>query len=227
MTNTHPISWLGSLRRLPTGAFALALALLLQGASVMAQDKPSREREALRRVQQALRTAQEETATLQRDKAQLAAEKDAIANDKGRLDQALRQSASQAQAATAQVRSTQARATQLEAELSAARQEIEALKTQLAGLSRQSQEQQQTVVSIRDLLQRNVQARQVLEARNAQLYKVGAAVIEMYRSARPADTLARQEPFFGIGAVTLDNVAEIWMDRLEQARYQDADKLPP
>lgn len=221
MTIKHPT------RRSATWCRLLALALVLQGSAAMAQDKPSREREALRRVQQALRSAQEEAATLQRDKAQLAAEKEAIASDKGRLDQALRQSAAKASAVAAQAQSAQARVTQLEAELSAARQELDALKSQVATLTKQSQEQQQTVVAVRGLLQRNVQARQVLEARNAALYKVGAAAIEMYRSSRPKETLARQEPFFGMGTVTIENVAEVWLDRLEQARYQDADKLQP
>lgn len=211
----------------PTCHLLLVLVLALHGSAAMAQDKPSREREALRRVQQALRSAQEETAALQRDKVQLAAEKEAISGDKNRLDQALRLSASKASAAAAQVSSAHARATQAEASLAAARQELGAQQEQIAGLTRQLQEQQQTLIAVRELLQRQVQARQVLEARNAQLYNIGAAAIEMYRSARPAETLARQEPLVGIGAVRIDNVAEVWLDRLEQARYQDADKLHP
>ena len=65
----------------------------------------------------------------------------------------------------------------------------------------------------------------ILEARNQQLYDVGSAVVEMYRSRNRGETLARQEPFFNLGVVTLENISDKWMDRLESARYLDQDKL--
>lgn len=206
---------------------ALVAALLCCAVSAQAQDKNAREREALRRAQQALRTAQEAAATLERDKTQLASEKDALAQEKDRLSTDAKRANARVDGALAQARAAQAKAQALETDLSAVQQELAALKEAHQVQSQKLADAQRTVAATRGLLERSVQAQRILEARNKQLYDTGVAVVEVYRSRSPAEALARQEPFFGIGRVTLDNIAEKWLDRLESARYLDQDKLAP
>lgn len=213
-------------QRFRTTPLMLALVLLASAAPVQAQqEKASREREALRRVQQALRTAQEEQGSLQREKAKLSAEKDTLSQDLGKLDGELKRTASRVNAAQAEARAAQARSAQTESELAATRADLETLKAQHEAQGRQLQESQVRVKSVTALLERSTQAQKVLEARNQQLYKVGASVVEMYRSRKPADTLARQTGVLGLGEVTLENVAETWLDRLEEARFKDEERI--
>lgn len=200
---------------------ALTLALLATVLPAQAQDKASREREALRRVQQALRAAQDEQSTLQRDKAKLAAEKDSLSQDMDRLDGELKRTASKVSSAQAEARAAQARSAQMESELVTVKAELDALRTRHEEQGRKLQESQSRVAAITALLERSTQAQRVLEARNQQLYKVGVSVVEVYRSRKPADTLARQVPVLGMGEVTLENVAEAWLDRLEEARFKE------
>lgn len=205
----------------------LGLALMLVSASPAAwaqQDPSAREREALRRTQQALRAAQQETATLQQQAQTLGAEKSRLQEEKQALDATARQRASQVAGAQAQARQAQARVKQLEDELAAVRADLAAAQEKSAA---QAAEQSRLVATLRTRLERATLAVTVLEKRNGELYQVGLDAIELYRSQRPKETLARMEPFFGIGHVTLDNVAERWRDRLETARWQGQEQLAP
>jgi chromosome segregation ATPase len=200
---------------------ALALALLTSALPVQAQERASREREALRRVQQALRTAQDEQGALQREKAKLSAEKESLSQDMGKLDGELKRTASKVGAAQAEARAAQARAGQLESDLGTARTELEALRAQNEQQGRQLQESQARVKAVTAMLERSTQTQKLLEARNQQLYKVGVSVVEVYRSRNPASTLARQAAVLGMDEVKLENVAEAWLDRLEEARFKE------
>lgn len=208
----------------------LGLALMLVSASPAAwaqQDPSAREREALRRTQQALRAAQQETATLQQQAQTLGAEKSRLQEEKQALDATARQRASQVAGAQAQARQAQARVKQLDDELAAVRAELAAAQDKSAAQAAELAEQSRLVATLRTRLERATQAVTVLEKRNGELYQVGLDAIELYRSQRPKETLARMEPFFGIGHVTLDNVAERWRDRLETARWQGQEQLAP
>lgn len=207
---------------------ALLMALLMVvSAGAQAQEKTSREREALRRAQQALRAAQEESSSLQRDKSTLATEKDALAKEKDSLSQQARRTAARLDEALGQSRNAQAKLQQLESELAGLRQELAAAKDTQARQASELADHQRLVRTTRALLEASVQKQRILETRNQQLYEVGQAVVAMYRSRNPAETLSKQEPFFGLGVVTLENISEKWLDRLESARYLDQDKLNP
>lgn len=206
---------------------ALMAAVLLMGslcAPSMAQDQGSREREALRRTQLALRAAQQETATLQ---ATLAAEKSQMLQEKQALDATARRNASRVAGAQSQARLAQARVVQLETELEGLKAELSAAQEKQATQAAELADQQRVMAALRVRLERSTQAVGVLEQRNRQLYQVGLDAIELYRSQRPKETLARIEPFAGIGRVTLDNVAEQWADRLEAARWLEQERLSP
>ena len=208
----------------------LGMAVVLVSASPTAwaqQDKSAREREALRRTQQALRAAQQETATLQQQAQTLSAEKSRLLEEKQALDATARQRATQVAGAQAQARQAQSRVKQLEDELAAVRAELTASQEKSTAQAAELAEQSRLVVTLRTRLERATQAVTVLEKRNGELYQVGFDAIELYRSQRPKETLARMEPFFGIGHVTLDNVAERWRDRLEAARWQGQEQLMP
>ncbi|MES2088886.1 MAG: hypothetical protein V4532_02710 [Pseudomonadota bacterium] len=211
----------------PAQVMVLACTLLALAGPAQSQEKASREREALRRVQQALRVAQDEQSTLQRDKAKLATEKESISRDMSKLDGELKRTASKVGSAQAEARAAQARSAQLDTELTGVKVELEALKLQHEEQGRKLQDTQGRVLAVTALLERSTQAQALLEARNQQLYKVGVSAVELYRSRRPAETLARQEPVFGMAAVTIENVAEAWLDRLEEARFKEDVKTAP
>lgn len=217
-------------RGLSTRLCLLSMVFMLVTASDVAwaqQDKSAREREALRRTQQALRAAQQETATLQQQAQTLGAEKSRLLDEKQALDATARQRASQVAGAQAQARQAQARVQQLEDELSVVRAELTAAQGKSTAQAAELADQSRLVAALRTRLERATQAATVLEKRNGELYQVGRDAIELYRSQRPKETLARSEPFFGIGHVTLDNVAERWRDRLEAARWQGQEQLAP
>jgi len=203
---------------------ALALALLASALPVQAQEKASREREALRRVQQALRTAQEEQGALQREKARLSVEKEGLTKDVGKLDGELKRTSAKGGVRQAEAGAAEARAGQLESDLVATKAELDTLRLQNEQQARQLQESQARVKAVTAMLERSTQAQKLLEARNQQLYKVGVSVVEVYRSRKPADALARQAPLLGLREVQLDNVAEAWLDRLEEARFKEEDQ---
>jgi DNA repair exonuclease SbcCD ATPase subunit len=209
----------------------LAMTMQCPGQAWAQEGKPSREREALRRAQQALRSAKEEASTLQRDKTQLAQEKDLLAKDKERAVSETRKVASRLEGAVAQTRQAQGRIASLEGELSAAKLALEAEKeagVQLGTqLGAQLAESKRLVAATRDMLAHSTQVQHILTARNQQLYDIGTKVVEMYRSRKPSETLSRQEPFFNLGVVTLENISDTWQDRLEAARYLEQDKLSP
>jgi len=197
------------------GAALLALLVTLMPAGSWAQERASREREALRRAQQALRDAQAENATLQQARSALATEKDALAADKARLDAELgraRARAAQVEAARQQVERMQTELAELRAQRDTAMVRIEDLNTQL-------QASKAAVASVRAMLERATATQALLVQRNRALYDVGLAAIELYRSRDAAATWAQREPVLGLGQVRLENAAEALRDRLEAARH--------
>jgi chromosome segregation ATPase len=193
----------------------------------LAQEKSSREREALRRAQQALRSAKEESVTLLRDKEQLSAEKAALLKDKEAIGAEARRTAARVAATQAQAREAQAQIAQLTADLEAVRAELATAKAQQASQATELADSQRTVRTVRALLESSQHKQRILEARNQQLYDTGVAVVEMYRSRKPSESLAQQSQVLGLGIVDIENISEKWMDRLQAARYQDQDKLNP
>ena len=61
--------------------------------------------------------------------------------------------------------------------------------------------------------------KQVLEQRNAQLYQVGLAAIELYRAKNPADAWLQKASVLGLSEVRVENAAEEMRTKLDDARY--------
>lgn len=199
----------------------LALMTAVASPTATAQDKGNREREALRRAQQAVRAAQEEAAALQRDKVALLSEKDGLLKEKAGLGAESQRHASRVAAAQAQAREAQAKLTELSGEMAALRQQIDEQKALQTKTLATLNEEQGRVKAVRNLLEASQQKQRTLEARNQQLYDIGVAVIEMYRSRKPSETASRQGGVLGFGLVDIENISEQWMDRLDAARYME------
>jgi chromosome segregation ATPase len=197
---------------------AVAMMAMAASAPTHAEDRASREREALRRAQMALHAAQE---------ASLAQEKTTLAQDKERLDGALRRTQSKMGASEAQARAAQAKTAQLEADMAALNAKLQAAQTAQEELNKKYQESQQTMTTVRGLLEKSTKAQAILSERNRQLYATGLSAIELLRSEDRPQKLSSIDPFFKLGVVTMDNVAETWRDRLEAARYKDEEQLNP
>lgn len=202
-----------------TGAALLMLLVALMPAGSWAQDRASREREALRRAQQALRDAQAENATLQQARSALATEKDALAADKARLDAEL----GRARARAAQVDAARQQLERLQTELAEIRAQRDTAMVRIEDLNTQLQASKATAASVRAMLERATATQALLVQRNRALYDVGLAAIELYRSRDAAATWAQREPVLGLGQVRLENAAEALRDRLEAARHLTPD----
>lgn len=204
-----------------------ALMTAVSSPTATAQDKGNREREALRRAQASLRSTQEQAASLQQEKASLLAEKEALIKDKQSVGAESQRHASRVAAAQAQARDAQSKAQSLEAELEQLRTQLTSAKELVNRQAAEIADNQRTTRAVRALLESSQQKQRVLEQRNAQLYEVGLAAVEMYRSRKPAETAARQAGVLGFGIVDVENISEQWLDRLNAARFLDQDKLTP
>lgn len=202
---------------------ALVLASCAIASPGWAQDKGSREKEALRRAQLALRAAQDEVATLQRERAQCATDREAALKDKAEAQKSSGLLAS----AQAQSRQSQGRVKQLEGELEAVQQQLSEAKAQQTQQAKELGDGQRSLRAVRQLLETSEQRQRVLQERNQQLYDTGVAVVEMYRSRKPAETAAQQAVVLGFGLVDVENISEKWLDRLNAARFHQQDRLPP
>lgn len=201
-------------------AVGLGLALLLGPALSHAEERGGREREALRRVQAALRSSQESLSSLESEKARLSSEKSALAQDNGKLVAEARKLTSRAQSVTMELQRAQSRQAELEGLLSAEKSELISLKAAHADLSAKLREQQQAVAVLRNLLTNSTAEKASLVKQNERLFETGVAIVDVFRSQNPLSTLASREPFLGLGRIQVNNIAEVWLDRLEDARYK-------
>lgn len=218
--NAHPhrAATQGAAQRLIA---CLLLACFAVATPSWAQDKGSREKEALRRAQLALRAAQDEVATLQRERAQCSTDRDAALKDKAEAQKTSGLLAS----AQAQSRQSQGRVKQLEGELETLQQQLAEAKAQQVAQAKELAEGQRSLRAVSQLLEASEQRQRILQARNQQLYDTGVAVVEMYRSRKPAETAAQQAVVLGFDLVDVENISEKWLDRLNAARFHQQDRL--
>lgn len=192
------------------GALSLALA-----APASAQEKASREKQALQRAQQALREAQSERDELQNKQSALTAEKSSLEADKARLSGEVKKLG----AAQAQARAAQGKVAELEAANAKLQEQLAQAQAQATELNAKLADAQGRLRTVSGLLANSTQNQTLLEQRTAQLYQVGLAAIELYRSKNPADTWMQKEPLLGLDAVRVENAAEGLRTKLDDARY--------
>jgi chromosome segregation ATPase len=208
-------------------ALAMLCALSAAAPSAHAEDKASREREALRRAQQSLRQTQEE-----RDA--LAGEKATLAQDKDKLSSELQQTSAKVKGAESRANAARARADQLESALKdkekalADAQAHEAeLQTRLAQAQTALAEKVALNTTLAGMLKSAKTEQTALIAQNKALYDTGLALIDLYRSDSPSAWLKTADAPLGLREVRVENLAEAFRTKLDAARYKGSDGASP
>jgi hypothetical protein len=198
----------------------LFLIVLLQLCSAWAQTPQpgQRERELLRRAQAALRDVTAERDALRAEKQALVA-REAQASKEG--------AATAASAASLRIQLARAReeAEALRTQLETARRESAdrlaalergaaeretALRQQLAGALRERDERTASNQRVTALLADSTAALAEAQRRNAELHAFSRELIERWRNKTAAEALAQAEPLFGVAAVRAEDQAEAW-----------------
>lgn len=204
----------------PVLVFLLSLMMsLLAATAAHAQDKPSREREALRRAQQSLRQTQEE-----RDA--LAGEKAAMSQAKDKAESELKQTSAKVKGAESKAAALRAKADQLEASLqnkdealNAALQRESELQAQLQKVQAELADKARTLASVASMLTASTQDRQTLLAQNKALYATGLDMVSLLRTQSPSEWQRAKDAMLGLSAVKAENVAEAFRTRLDDANF--------
>jgi len=198
---------------------ALACAVLAMHGAHADDGKAGREREALRRTQQSLRQTQQERDALAGEKASLAQAKDQLSDE-------LKQTAAKVKGAQAREASARVRQDQLEASLRskdeallAAQTREAALQSDLAQLQASLADKTRTLASVTSLLGTATLERQTLQSQNQALYNTGLQLVDLYRSQSPSAWLKGKDALLGFHGVQVENLAEAFRTRLDEARY--------
>ena len=201
-------------------ALPLLCALSLVAPVAHAEEKASREREALRRAQQSLRQTQEERDTL-------AGEKATLAQDKDKLSSELQQTSAKVKGAESRAAAARARIDQLESSLKDKDKvlaESQAREADLQALLTKTQsalaEKAALTSTLTGMLKTARTEQNTLTAQNQALYETGLALIDLYRSDSPSAWLKSVDVPLGLREVRVENLAEAFRTKLEAARYK-------
>jgi chromosome segregation ATPase len=194
----------------------------------MAQQAPSREREALRRAQAALQQSQQERDALAAEKATL--QRQAQDADKrtqalqARLAAAMRELQLEREAVAAARAETLALRGEVERERASAEERVQAAerrhRQELAALQGQIGERTRTNQALVAQLEVTASALREAEARNLRLHQLGEQALALYRGLTPGERLRQADRLFGLTAVQIESQAEELLARL------DAERLP-
>lgn len=186
-----------------------------------AEEKGNREREALRRTQQSLRQAQAEREALEGEKASLAQAKDQLAGE-------LKQTSSKIKGAEAKAAQASAKASQLESQLKAKDQALTESQAREADLQAQLTKAQAVLSdkirlteTLSSMLKANTAELKQARAQNEAMYYTGRALIDLYRSDSPPAWLKGTDVPLGMREVRVENLAEVFRSRLDDARYKE------
>lgn len=205
------------------GRVAAVLVALLMSISwstrAQAEDKGSREREALRRAQMSLRQAQEERDALASEKASLTQAKDQAESELKQTSAKVRNAESKAQAARARNDQLEASLKSKEVELTASQQREAQLQELLKKTQAELADKARTLSSVTNLLAAATQDKQTLLAQNKALYATGLEMVTLLRTQSPSEWQRAKDALLGFQAVRADNLAEAFRNRLDEANY--------
>lgn len=210
---------------------ALALAwVVLAGAFLPAWPAAAQDKDAMRRLQGVNQRLAADKAALEREKAQLARDKAAAEKERDELrEDAAKQKGTAARRA-AELKKLEAEAEKLRADLAAATERETALKGELAKTGEALAESKKAGEQLgRRLANQGETSRlwrektDACEAKNADLARVGAELIDRYRAKSCGDALVEAEPFTGIAKVRAENLLEEYRERIREARFRAAD----
>lgn len=201
--------------------FSLLLAMIALATSPSWAANDSREKQMLRRMQQQVQQIEQARALAEQDKAAALADKETAERELEKFDATKRQLAGE-----------RAARRRMEAELKAVQTENEALKTRLADTEKQLADSvalqratAQTLAQTESAKKRTegelsgtVRDLQSCQTHNGSLYTLGREMMQKYRDKSCQDALAQAEPFTGLKKVEVENLLEIWRDRLDREK---------
>jgi len=200
----------------------LLAALLLMPGWGLAQDKASREREALVRSQRAVAKLQQENAALSRERGEIAAKLETATKE-------LEELRGQAARARGRAAATEKELLPLREERDALKQKLEAAEKlqaetvaqcgaakQAAEQSRRRLESEGSALGAR--LRQETQSLQACSAANDRLYALGRELMRAYEAA----ARERVDPVFGLRMVEIENAIEGYRDRADESRLPAA-----
>ncbi len=207
----------------------LTFALLCACATVMAQEKPSREQEQLRRLRAQAQQLQQSLATEQQARQGAEGELKAL---KGEQAGQIEKLGAEARAARGAASASRRQIEQLEKDLAVERlareqstRQAEQLGQRLAERERELAEtSQRQATTARELEQMQTRAGQLTgrlgqcAEDNLALYRTGIEVLDRWRDRTLGERATQGEPFTQVGRVKLENLAENWRDRLDEKR---------
>lgn len=192
----------------------IVAGLLVAALPVQAQDKATREREALNRAQKTVAKLQQENSAINREKGELAAKLDTATKD---LDGVKGDAARNRQRAAASEKEMGV----LRDERDALKQKLDVSEKQLTLQGSQLQEGQQNrqqleadrnAVSAR--LKQETQALNSCNAANDKLYVLSRDLMKQYEKA----AMERADPIFGLRMVEIETQVQGYRDRAEESR---------
>jgi len=200
----------------------LLAALLLVPGWAQAQDKASREREALVRSQRAVAKLQQENSALSRERGEIAAKLETAMKE-------LEELKGQAVRARGRAAATEKELLPLREERDALKQKLEAAEKLQAetvaqcGEAKQAGEQarrrlESEATALGARLRQETQALQACSDANGKLYALGRELMRVYEAA----ARERADPVFGLRMVEIENAIEGYRDRADEARLPGA-----
>lgn len=185
--------------------------------------KDSREKQMLRRVQQQVQQAEQARTQAEQEKADLQAEKE-------KLKQEYRQSQLDADTATRAAAAAKAENARLEKEVRNLRNTLADTRVRLEAVDKQLSDSKQlqmtTAKTLMEVdtakkqtasnLQDESRRLQVCREQNGRLASLGLELIASYQQKSCKDAVLQREPFTGLKKVEMENLVEVWRDRLER-----------
>jgi chromosome segregation ATPase len=201
--------------------FSLLLAMMALATSPSWAANDSREKQMLRRMQQQVLQIEQARAQAEQEKAAALADKETAERELEKFGATKRQLAGE-----------RAARRRVEAELEAVQTENDALKTRLADTEKQLADsvalQRSTAQTLAQTesakkqtegeLSGKVRDLQSCQTHNGSLYTLGREMMRKYRDKSCQDALAQAEPFTGLKKVEVENLLEIWRDRLDREK---------
>lgn len=185
----------------------------------------SRERQMLRRLQQQMQQINQALTQAEQEKATALA-------DKEQAERELENVRSDTVSARRQLTGERTARNRMERDVLALKTEKKALETRVADLEKQVADSAiQQRAHVQTITQAEAQARQVTstlgrteetlntcQKHNNQLYALGRELMVKYREKSCRDALLEAEPFTGLKKVEVENLLEVWRDRLDREK---------
>jgi chromosome segregation ATPase len=203
-------------------------AMACSGAE--AQDKASREREALKRAQQQVQQIRQEKASIEEKLSGFEQEKDKLASQLSGAQARAKSAANKNQqlqteldTATQEKKTLEAQKTDLEKQLAELTAKHTELTAKQANTERELAQTRSVKVQTESDLKGRVQQLASCEDKNVKLYTYGRDLIKQCTDRSSTDMVLRLEPFTCIKRVGLENVLEEYRDKLDAQKIISAD----